>query len=565
MNIKAAQHIFTNVEQEDSPNRERGFQTLYYTKDKITDDEKMILEERAFFWATQKIQFYKIGKKFVITNIVPLQGADKYGGEGLYLSHALIFTEEEFNKVENNPLVILKAARDIFCTTTDSAISRGEFDTGNIDPVDIKIFDDAVDKFNKKTSSRLYFWKQEEVKKLTALALSSKEMNIERESLRIVGFHKEIVDVLRFVFFMLPVEMRGDCSFDTNCYNPRIRIPYFWAGGFFEEQTPESEQYILVKSGTVEKEVDSEKVSPYLNWLFSKIDNRDYRSIQENNSFIYRLEKIIAEPENISKKIQDIPRELVEEFVKSNHSLIKLKIMESLYKYVGKTLGEKVYPLVFEKYKDQPDELLKIISGNIDDFLIADLFFKYMPGASPDDFKEDLLSEAEDLFNRTQSLPLQAVLYFHRNEYRLLRESVNNLNEKEFEQFLKATVNFTSNFQYFKCIVNKRRINTILDTFIKTTKINPGLTEKIPNLLAMLTQCSVRSYLEKLEPVFNDLSTEKIDSIIKNAQSQKISLSEEISSFIEPDEESLVFEKTKEETKEKKTGSFLNKIWPFSK
>lgn len=565
MLIRAAQHIFTNVEKEDSPLRERGFQTLYYSKEFITDEEKMALEEHAYFWATPKNQFYMLGEKAVLTNIVPLKESDKYGGEGLYISHGLVLLPEEFQKIDNNPMVLIYYSQDLFCKSTGSAISRGDFDTGNIDPVEINIPDDALQKFGKATASRLYFWKQEEVRKLAALAVRAGEMAEERQSLAVAGEQKEIEDVLRYVFFLLPPELNLNCSYDTNYYNPRMRLPYSWFGGFFEDQAPGSDAFVLIESGIIPTDEPLPGESPYLNWLLERIDNRDYRSVQENKTLIYYLEKSLGDSSVFMEKIRDVSPELLGEFVKCSKSIFMAKLGESLEKAIGKQLGEKSVPYLMEKISDRQEEMLRMVSGDIDLQQAVESVVEMLSQPSPQTPDEEMLGEMKELSEKTKNPFLRAFIFFHEKAWQNLKEVVRDLPADEFETFLKQTIVNASGDEYFDSVITLENMNIVTDIFYETSVNNAALAKRLPGFVALLTRLTLNLHLERFKPLMERMSPDEKIKMSEKIRTMRMDLADELLGK-QPGEVTISEPvKNAEETKSRKSGGILGKIWPFSK
>lgn len=565
MLLKAAQHIFTNVEKEDSPQKERGFQTLYYSREFITEEEKMVLEEHAYFWATPKNQFYMLGEKAVVTGVAPLKGSDKYGGEGLYISHSLILAPEEFVKVENNPLALLHLTSDLFCKSTDSAIRRGDFDTGNIDPVEINFPDDALQKFGKATASRLYFWKQEDVRKLAALSVKAGEMAEDRRSLAVAGDLKEIEEVLRYVFFLLPPELRLKCSFDTNYHNPKIRLPYFWFGGFFEDQAPRSDAFLLIENGTIPTDEPLPGESPYLNWLLERIDNRDYRSVQENRASIYDLEKSLGDSVIFMEKIREIEPEVLSEFVKCNKPVLITKLRESLEKVMGKQLGNKSAPYLMDKVGDDQETMLRMVSGNIDLQSAAESVVEMLSRSSLQTLDAEMLGELKELSGKSGNPFLKAVLSFYTEDWLNLKDAVRDLSHEEFVNFLRQTLVNAPGDEYFDSITTLENMNIVADIFNEVSINNSSLVNKLPGLVAILTRLTLKLHLERFKPLVEKMSPEEKMKMAEKIRTLKTDFADELYGGKRAEEKIPHQVSGSGDVKTRKSGGFLGKIWPFSK
>jgi hypothetical protein len=93
--IHAAQHIYGNVEKAESPSNIGGFQTLFYSKDLLSESESDEIERRLGYYPSEdnpeKIVFFNMGEKFVTTQIIPLEDIDKFGRKGAYIAHSFVY------------------------------------------------------------------------------------------------------------------------------------------------------------------------------------------------------------------------------------------------------------------------------------------------------------------------------------------------------------------------------------------------------------------------------------------------------------------------------------------
>lgn len=140
--IHAYQHIYTNVEQEQSPHKRGGFQTLFYTLSALTEAEVEEMEARLFYVHSERepvkrVFFMTSTSKTVVAQIVPLADPDRSERKGRYLAHSLVFIPEMFAHLEADPFQVFQHVS--FITTVEEALAQGEFQTGNIPALSIDL------------------------------------------------------------------------------------------------------------------------------------------------------------------------------------------------------------------------------------------------------------------------------------------------------------------------------------------------------------------------------------------------------------------------------------------
>ena len=140
--IQAWQHIYSNVEQEQSPQGRGGFQTLFYTISGLTEAEVGEMESRLLYFPSQvepvKRLFFTISTgKGVVAQIVSLPDPDQFGRKGRYLAHSLVFAPEALAQFEADPFRVFR--RFTFFTTVAEALARGNFKTGDIPALSLEL------------------------------------------------------------------------------------------------------------------------------------------------------------------------------------------------------------------------------------------------------------------------------------------------------------------------------------------------------------------------------------------------------------------------------------------
>jgi GTPase-associated protein 1 len=141
--LEAAQVVYGNVEAARSARRQGGFQVLFRSSSHLTEDEvTREIEPRLFFHAgagqhTKRVFSVISGDRTVLAQVIPVAGTDEHGRHGLYFGHALVFSKNDFGKIDNNPFLIFDSFP--FFTSIEEATAGGGNERGDISPVSISL------------------------------------------------------------------------------------------------------------------------------------------------------------------------------------------------------------------------------------------------------------------------------------------------------------------------------------------------------------------------------------------------------------------------------------------
>jgi hypothetical protein len=140
--VHAGQHIYTNVEKEQSPHRRGGWQTIFYTSSSLSEAESEEIEAHLFYTRSEQAEPVKrvffstpTGKR-VMAQVVPLTDGDRYDRR-LSLAHSLAFASDPFTALENNPFCVFQHFS--FGKMVAEALERGDFRTGDIPAVPFEV------------------------------------------------------------------------------------------------------------------------------------------------------------------------------------------------------------------------------------------------------------------------------------------------------------------------------------------------------------------------------------------------------------------------------------------
>src|SRR5512135_2158329 len=267
--IQAWQHIYSNVEKEQSPQRRGGFQTLFYTHSGLTEAEVEEMEGRLLYFPSaadpvKRLFFTLSTGKGVVAQIAALAEADQAGRKGRYLAHGLVFAPQALAQFEADPFRVFRCFS--FVSTVAGALAQGNFRTGDIPAVTLDI---PADLAGDVAAARA--WPAPELKKLALLALRADRQARAREAIVFSGDAAQIEGALEASFLSVPASLRPRCLFDSYFYRCNLVATYYWAIGLPEP--PVSVKFALVdgRSRRVQEVAPAEPETAYERWVLAAI------------------------------------------------------------------------------------------------------------------------------------------------------------------------------------------------------------------------------------------------------------------------------------------------------
>jgi hypothetical protein len=265
--VQAWQHIYSNVEKEQSPQRRGGFQTLFYTRSGLTEAEVEEMEGRLLYFPSgvepvKRLFFTLSTGKGVVAQIAALAEADRAGRKGRYLAHGLVFAPQALAQFEADPFRVFRSFS--FITTVAGALAQGDFRTGDIPAVTLEVSPDLAGDVEVARH-----WSPPELKKLALLALRADQQARAREAIVFAGDAPQIEGALEASFLAVPASLRLRCLFDTYFYRCNLVATYYWAIGLPEP--PVSIKFALVdgRSRRVQGTVPAEPETAYERWVLA--------------------------------------------------------------------------------------------------------------------------------------------------------------------------------------------------------------------------------------------------------------------------------------------------------
>ena len=335
--LKAGQLIYTRVDREQSPRRVGGFQTLFFSHERIPEELVETIEGQLSFDSTgtpnTNLVFVPLGRDhLVLARMTRVDDRDQCGRQGNYVAHALVFLKSEFVEARCDPMSIAKQFR--FVSSVPDAVGAGNVETGNIDRASI-----ALGKQANTPSSVLQTWSPEDLTKLLQLAAMAAKLRAMRRSVAINGSRADVERLLQGLCSLLPVELVCELSFcigESRCTGGRS-----WAYGPAKRPTHPGDVQIDIEEKAVDALDDSIRLSAYTRWIGESLRKRDINQHRENKEDAWHLCKAIdteAKPGSFS---YDVDEELADEVWNANHDRVQSRLRNMLSQELGPHLGER--------------------------------------------------------------------------------------------------------------------------------------------------------------------------------------------------------------------------------
>lgn len=369
--LKAYQHIFANVEADQSPRKIGGYQTLFYTKSVIEKAESIEMEARLTYPPSETKQkkhifFVSSAGRYVISQILPLEGADFAGRTGgRLIAHSLVFEPDQFYALGGDPFRIFRQFD--FIDTVEKALKHGNYETGEIGPTIIKLREESFT-YTKILSD----WSDDALRNLILLAHRAKELLENRATIVFLGQPEQVEDALIAATFSVPTPLRKYCAFDIH-FPPRSNpaTTNYWAIGL---QNPPSDPRMIVvdtQSRQISKVLGTEAENDYERWVLRFLDEGNWETIALYRDHAYNLIEYLKGNDYEESLMDSISPEVLESIYQINKSLFESRIKRQLDNLLPPTLASYVMENLIGSYDianlfDQMRkgfELPKLMSG----------------------------------------------------------------------------------------------------------------------------------------------------------------------------------------------------------
>lgn len=345
--IEAWQHIYSNVEKEQSPKGKGGFQTLFYSAAGLSQAEVSEMEGRLLYFSSKvepvkRLFFSTSTGKSVVAQIVVLSEPDKYGRKGRYLAHSLIFTAEALAQFEADPFRVFRQFS--FIDTIAGALEQGNFETGDIPSVTLDLPEKSTGDIEAAKQ-----WSVSNLKKLALLALRVDKHTQDREAITFSGGPQDIEKALEASFLVVPRSMRPRCIFDTYFYRCNLVATYFWAIGLPE--APVSIKFVLVdgQSRQIEGAASESPQTAYEHWALAAIQAGQLDTIARERDVAFALASWLDNVDYDPVLLEKASNNLIEAVFKVNPTPARNLLHTQISEHLSDVLAERATNYIFQQ------------------------------------------------------------------------------------------------------------------------------------------------------------------------------------------------------------------------
>lgn len=413
MKVKLAQHIYGNVEAEQSPRKIGGFQTLFYTQSLITEEESSEIEGRVIYHQSKnnpmKYVFFSLDNgNAAISRMVPLADSDRFGREGTYLGHSLIMTAKDFDSIGANPFILFQAMANRFLDNVSSALDAGDRSHGDIGVLELDIPENTE-------PPGMEGWNRDELLKLAYFAVHCHRTRANRNPLVLVGKPEEMLAALALIYTFVPYNWRRQCNFDTHYIDCNLVHGDFWCVGYPDAAGAPS-HLTLVQLDT--KKVTGNVTAPenlYEQWVqdcIRKDISQDISTFGEAaHEWMLFLTNSRPNTGVLENSLSDLPEDFFSSLNRTYEAPLLDKTRQMLSTMVGPLLTARLlrhneaYPLSLRK-SDVRKFFSQLFRGFDMDKLADQCFNLLKPGLNRKANRKEL-KEIKALYQKTAHKPLE--------------------------------------------------------------------------------------------------------------------------------------------------------------
>lgn len=413
MNVKLAQHIYGNVEAEQSPHKIGGFQTLFYTHSLISEEESSEIEGRVIYHQSEnnpfKYVFFSLdNNNIVVSRIVPLADSDRFGREGTYLAHSVIMEAADFDKLGTNPYTLFQVMEKHFLSDVASAMAVGNRSSGNMDCLLLEIPD-------RTEPPDVGNWNTDELLKLAHFAVHCKTTRANRNPLVLVGKPEQMLAILELIFTYVPINWRRQCNFDTHFIDCNIVHGDFWCVGYpASSHAPSHLTIVQLDQQQVTGQVPAPE-NRFEQWVQDCIRNGKIHFIGSYGEIAHVWMQFLSggkyDSEVIAGSLGHLPAEFFDTLSYSYKSLLLERTRHMLSDMAGPLLAERLesHPDAYPYGQLQKDSrgFFKQILDGFDLNKIADQCYTLLKPELKDKASRKELKEIKALYKKTAHKPLQ--------------------------------------------------------------------------------------------------------------------------------------------------------------
>lgn len=508
--VQAWQHIYSNVEKEQSPKGRGGFQTLFYTTAGLTADEVSEMEGRLLYFPAKtaepvkRVFFTTTSGKAVIAQIVVLPEPDQIGRKGRYLAHALAFTPADLAKFEADPFRVFRSFS--FLTTVKEALAHGDFKSGNIPAVTL-----TVSPKQAQDVQAAQQWSIPELKKLALLALRVEEQTQAREAITVSGEPAEIERTLEAAFLAVPVSLRPRCMFDTYFYRCNLVATFYWAIGLLEP--PVGIKFVLVDgpARTVRGAAPTQAKTAYEHWILTMLEGKKLGEIANQRDYAFALGEWLDGRDYETAHLETSSPALITEMFTINPVAVQSFLRRRVGEHFPESLVDRTATYIYQQTK--PTNLYqKLRQGFVIETLVGILYGSY----EAEKFVEpprDEVKALEQVLAQLDHRLLRLFTAYWRGARRFLPEALAAASEADYKEFVNLALRW--NLVKPLNLLVTTRANAFLDAYLAA-----GVEDWV-ELVEAIIEVKAMPSLSRLSPSLAKLSRNDLEGLDRLAAEQK--------------------------------------------
>jgi len=313
------QHFFSSVPADQSPTRQRGYQTLFRTRG-LSDDIVRAIEDHAQYTTTPgnplKRQFYPLpGDSVAISQSVALADLDEFGRRGRYLTHTLVLDGQTLLKqLGGCPLDVFAQFR--FAANLNQVFQQGQT-ASEVPPAKL----DIAPGWHIQALQAYRKWPDETLTKLGRLAWQVEELLDKRETIALLGSDADQFEALSILFLLASPPQRLLQSFDTHATGCDWgRGITFWAQGYTDQPDSHTAHLIAVRRHSVTSDLSPSDDGPFALWMVNDVLPNKLESVLKQQEWAAYLDSVLMgrKPMQVVK----VPRDFIERFARLNASMV---------------------------------------------------------------------------------------------------------------------------------------------------------------------------------------------------------------------------------------------------
>jgi len=519
--VLAGQHIFGNADKERSPTGFWGFQTLFYSKDFLSKAESDQIEKHVGYFPSdenpEKLVFFRIGEKFVITQIIPLEDTDKSGRKGAYIAHSFVFSKKDFEQFQCNPFAIFELFPEKFVRTLDDGLALGKKGDLNIAPAEFTLNQEKIMSLEIAMNNPQKQWDILEIKKMVYCAINADLLRADSKSFKIFGDQNEIRNTLKIIFSLIPTKARSFCTFDTYFSGCNPVTVNFWA--YCYPNTPMSSSLGILANADTKRvsNINLKVTTPYEKWVFEIESSKDTQGLYVFKDTVFELDQYLSNKMYDRDAIlKSLTMPGIEMFLESNQSLLQSKMQEHFSNLVSDILVKYLTKFITKKFDSNPKTIIleKILIG-FDQDEIARCLFKELKEDTTPNMQKIIALDTYLSKNQNQLLRILSCKWARKND--AIPKLLQTLTDEDY----KTAVILLIDDLDLKTILINSKTSLFSEIFISEMGRRRISGERVLELVALFFDRGLEDHLVKITTTIPKLNRKQMVAIQDYCAKQK--------------------------------------------